>query len=118
MSLIGGFIIIVCSSKKGKVNSAEGSSPARIVDSSHTMRVAIKDEIPTVSVQEQEAFLHNIHLVDDFLTLHSQAHDSDKLVPVLLISQRWLFKHVSFGAVSCIQTAVHYKFYIVYVLMR
>ena len=87
------------------------------------MRVGIEDEIPPVSVQEQEAFLHNIYDVlsgcfPDLVLTISQVHDSDKLVPVLLISQYRLFNHAPFGAVSCVQVAVHYKFYTVHVLMR
>ena len=59
-----------------------------------------------------------MNLVDVFLTLYSQVHNSDKLFPVLLINQHRLFNHAPFGAVSRVQAAVHYKFYTVHVLMR
>jgi len=74
-------------------------------------------------IQEQEAFLHAIYSelsgsFPDLVFTASQVHDSDKLVPVLLISQRQLFSHPPFGVVSRVQVAVRYKLYNVHVLMR
>ena len=91
--------------------------------SEHIVSSGHHDEIPSVSVEDQELFLTKIFdelsgCFPDLVFTVSQVHDADKLVPVLLITQRRLFKHPPFGAVSRVQIAVHYKSYTVHVLMK
>ena len=81
-----------------------GSGPTGNEESNHIVRGDLEYEIRPVSVQQQEVFLCQI--IDDLsgcfpdlvFTL-SQVHDSaDKLISVLLITQRQFFNHVPFGA--------------------
>jgi len=102
----------------------KGSDSSGTENNTRDIYHTVRDEvIPSIPVQEQEAFLQNVfdELVESFPDLvftMSQVCDADKLVPVLLISQHRLYNHVPFGAVSRIQIAVHYKSYTVNVLMR
>ena len=100
---------------------AAAESEDSMRDSYQTERTSCTEE--ETPVHEQEAFLYAIlnelqGLFPSLVFTLSQVHDSPKSVPVLQISQRQLFNHVLFGAVSRVQAAVYYKSYIGHVLMR
>ena len=97
--------------------------PAR-EESNHVVRGDLEDELCSVSVEEQQTFLCQINdelssCFPDLVFTLSHVHDSaEKLIPLLLITQRQLFNHAPFGAVSRVRIAVHYRSYTVHVLMR
>ena len=87
-------------------------------------RSSVRVEMPSVSLETQEAFLRNIsdNLSVRFLelafTMTRAMVDSTRYVSVLLINQRNLFYHPPFGMMSRVQVSVQYRSYVAHVLMR
>ena len=108
-----------------EVNNSESRSESHVqpleASQSTSTTPVTTNECTTISNADQLIFLQTIF---DGISSHfpelafTMAHEGNSNVPVLMIAQKNLFHHPSFGLTSRIQLTVQYKKYTAYVLMQ